>query len=664
MSTLYSRVLLPALMLGLLLAAVAALVLLGNRRIAPNETYPGDPDNPQTGNSPDGKSTPGASNGAFDPATRTLEEPPLNPKHIAICYLTRKGGTPFQAHVRFLPQTTPVEAMPGFEDVEDALRREGERLPPTVAVMDHYSETRADVLGVKTRTLASYRTYLNVHDGRILAYDLGITVGGVPMRYIGFLSRKGVKVETYRGTARVEHREVDAPRGTLIMPQELEFIHYVFVRKPDRKDPLMASFFVPELMNFVTLVARPMGLESRPFRGVNRECAKYEVRVFAGQAREGASSLQLLWFDVRENTLLQRIDYQDGVPHTEYPHCERVDFSALEGLQPLLIRPPADMPAPRALPYALDHEYRYMVHSRGKMIGRIRLKFSNHQADRLGPAGYLSDATVELNITDDQSQALQGMRRELAQTRYDTALMPVAYFAQGEEAGDALAEYKLEATYRDGLFSLHQHRDVRSSEGTEPQVLQVRSALDPLWGMPLERIDLDNEPPAIFQPRAQDVTSSRPLSAGTFLYDFNRVEHLIALASRLPLPQVPEGKKPADVAPVFQRAALFSIRRNQGAVALFSVRPEPRPERPQDDPELLSDLEEEGPPLCLATARCAALNCTLLLAPDGRLMQFSENYGSNEVIYTLDDPIMRRREANEKKLRGQEGPTLLRPPWF
>jgi len=660
MSSLYSRVLLPTLMLGLLLAAVAALVLLGNRRTSPNENNPGqiaDPNNPQPGAPPELHGTPGSSNGVHDPAAHVLEEPPLDPKRIAACYLTHKGGAPFQAQVRFLPQIAPVEAMPGFEDVEDALRREGQPLPPTVQVMDQYSETRADVLGVKTRTLVSYRTYLNALDGRILAYDLGITSGGVPTRYVGFLSRKGVTVETYRGMVRVDQREVDGPRGTLIMPQELEFMHYVFVRKPDRKDPLLASFFVPELMNFVTLAARPMGRESLPFRGVNRECAKYEVRVSAGQAREGASSLQMLWFDVRDNTLLQRIDYQDGVPHAEYPHSERVDFSALEGLQHLAIRPPADMPAPRALPFELDREQRFTVRARDKVIGRVRLKFSKHPADRSGPVGYLSDATVELSTES-------GMRRELAQTRYDTALVPFAYFAQGEEAGDALAAYKLEATYRDGKFTLRQQRDVRGSEGAEPQALQVHGALDPVWGMPLERIDLDSEPAAIFQPRAQDVTSSRLLSAGTFLYDFNRVEHLIALASRLPLTETPAGKKPEDVAPVFQRAALFSIRRNQGAVALIGVRPEPRPERPQDDPELLGDLEEEGPPLCVATARSAALNCTLLLAPDGRLMQFTENYGTNEVTYTLDDPIMRRREANEKKLRGQQGPTLLRPPWF
>jgi hypothetical protein len=39
-------------------------------------------------------------------------------------------------------------------------------------------------------------------------------------------------------------------------------------------------------------------------------------------------------------------------------------------------------------------------------------------------------------------------------------------------------------------------------------------------------------------------------------------------------------------------------------------------------------------------------------------------YGAHEIVFTLDDPIMQRREEKIRVLRGQEGPTLIRPPWY
>jgi hypothetical protein len=53
-----------------------------------------------------------------------------------------------------------------------------------------------------------------------------------------------------------------------------------------------------------------------------------------------------------------------------------------------------------------------------------------------------------------------------------------------------------------------------------------------------------------------------------------------------------------------------------------------------------------------------------LLAPDGRLLQFRGQYGSQEIVYTLDDPIMQRRAEHARRRPVQEGPVLIRPPWY
>jgi hypothetical protein len=33
-------------------------------------------------------------------------------------------------------------------------------------------------------------------------------------------------------------------------------------------------------------------------------------------------------------------------------------------------------------------------------------------------------------------------------------------------------------------------------------------------------------------------------------------------------------------------------------------------------------------------------------------------------VYALDDPIMRRRAERAKKQKLQEGPQIIRPPWW
>jgi len=39
-------------------------------------------------------------------------------------------------------------------------------------------------------------------------------------------------------------------------------------------------------------------------------------------------------------------------------------------------------------------------------------------------------------------------------------------------------------------------------------------------------------------------------------------------------------------------------------------------------------------------------------------------YGSSDVTYTLDDPVMRHRAAAAKRKQLQEGPRIIRPPWW
>ena len=53
-----------------------------------------------------------------------------------------------------------------------------------------------------------------------------------------------------------------------------------------------------------------------------------------------------------------------------------------------------------------------------------------------------------------------------------------------------------------------------------------------------------------------------------------------------------------------------------------------------------------------------------LLDASGRLLQWTTRCGTEEIVYTLDDPAMHRRERRGDRAPVQEGPLLIRPPWY
>lgn len=674
MSSNETRAFMPLAFAAALAVGVGAFIYYTTRTPSEVRTPTGDPANAKTGTAETASKTESVPSQTDPKVTPPIPAPPENRKP-AVCYLTRKSGTPYQSVQRFEPQRVAMQAVPGYADIDELYARQNKSLPPVVALVEQYSETTADVLGEKTRTLADYKAYLDPSDGRIIAFDLAVTAGGIPQRIVGRLSKNGAAVDMFRGGVRVDHKDVDFPGDTMILPLEMEFIHHSFTQNKGKKLAVgVQTFFVPEVLGFVSMVVTPAGTETIAHRGANHECAKYEVRVEAGRLAEGAFASQQMWFDTKDGALLKRVDFEEGAKADEMPVTERVDADALAGLQPLLIRPPENFPLANPFPYPLEKELVYHIKSRDVPIGTVRVRYSKRDADRTGPAGYQSTAFVEMNTGN-------GNRTEMAETRYDEKFQPIAYKLEGEEAGDAQARYRLLASFNQGRLRVTQRRDLSpmardipakpAEEEKEPAPvpIPVKAPVNGEWREPLRLVSLEEieeDPFAAIQQRRQNLDSERALSPGTFFYDFNRVEQLAMALFRLPLPPAakdapPEGKA---IPAAFQRAAFYAVRKSAGTLVNFVIRPEPRVRPAVDDPEVEQELLKEDVSLTVVTARGTLINGTLLLAPDGRLLQWTEKTGGNDVIFTLDDPIMRTRENNARILRGQEGPTIIRPPWY
>src|SRR5205085_10078084 len=114
----------------------------------------------------------------------------------------------------------------------------------------------------------------------------------------------------------------------------------------------------------------------------------------------------------------------------------------------------------------------------------------------------------------------------------------------------------------------------------------------------------------------------------------------------------------------FQKAALYLVRQNRCGVLLFEIRNEVKPKLTERQKRCLADEDLKEPPLFVASATAAMMPCRMLLTPDGRILELAMKYGSGDVSYTLDDPIMRRRAERARIQKLQEGPKLVRPPWF
>ena len=174
------------------------------------------------------------------------------------------------------------------------------------------------------------------------------------------------------------------------------------------------------------------------------------------------------------------------------------------------------------------------------------------------------------------------------------------------------------------------------------------------WDEPLRRISLPGEEEPVSEPanRVQNERFTRPLSRGTFVHDYHRIEHLAVALYRLPFPEPQTAKGPPTVAR--QRVALYAVRHNKSALAPFAVSIEPKPK----------DSEKESPDFYIAMTNSRLAPGRVLLDDKGRIIQWVTRYGTKEVVYTLDDPVMRKREKRAQFSPTQDGPMLLRPPWY
>jgi hypothetical protein len=584
-------------------------------------------------------------------------------RRIDSCYVTRSEGVTYQSVTYYQPVPAACAEAPGFPEVAAYLALQGRPLPRLLLRVDREGEMLCDNLGLRTRTVLSSRVYLHPQDGCALAYDVAMTEGGVPQRLRGYRTKVGAAVETYRGGERLDQNEIQLPPGVEIMPPTMDFVHLYFQKNKESRE-LKCSFFVPEMMGLVYMAAEPRGSEVLAHGGRMRDCARYEIRFGSTRALENVYTRQQVWFDREMGDLLKRVDFAPGPQGSQTQVTERVEAGAARTLQPLVMRPTALAEA--GFPYALDQELVYRVRMDDQELGSIRVRFSPQAADADGPAGYTARARVDLGT---RGEGQLSRRREEALTRWDSRFLPLSYSATGEEAVEAKADYSLRVSLAEGRMRMNLHRVIRALPGA-PAPKPVGKGDVPGqaagWKEPLAPVALKEEEslsPAQHGPMARDEEFERPLSPGVCLYDYHRVEHLAVVAYRLPRPAAGArtGEGPAALS---QQVAFYMVRQNQSGLVPFTVTLEPEVRAGEGEAEAIPEADEPLPRLLVAGSTHALLPCRMLLAPDGRLLEFVSLVGTHEVVYTLEDPIMRQRAERQRRKPPQEGPVLLRPPWY
>jgi len=594
---------------------------------------------------------------------------------------TRRGNAVYQALIRYEPEPVPVTDVPELTEVVQVLAAQGKQVPSQIARIDEETEMLVHNLGESLRAVTSYRAYVNPLDGHVLAYDLAQTNGGQAQRFIGRLTKQGVKVQIERGSQPVDTREVPFNSKGTFIPVEIELlVHQLYeANKATLKEgqPITFSIFVPGYMSTVMVLARPQGEEVISVGDATYDCARYEVQAVSAQAAEGTRASQQMWFDKRTGFLMKRVDVDPGLSAAERPVTERIGIdqvsNLLNKLDELKLPPPV---LPKGVfPYALDTDLHYTIRARDAEIGRLRLSFS--QAPKGSPGPFMSRAQIVLDTKGSK-------REESAITYYDADWQAINYQTKGEEIADVKADYRIGAEVAGNRLKLNLSRQVKElPPPPEKKEEPARPTDDPLakplqkdtpepadgWKDPLVRVPVSDED-AKAQEQEVDLTRSmsqtmeRAFLPGTCLYDFNRVEHLAAFAFRLPVPELPKPGEAAQDVRAYQNVGLISIRQNRSGVLQFEIKPEPKPVLTEKQKRRLDPRDREEPQLFIAQSTLALLPCRMLLTPDGRILELAVRFGSGEVIYTLDDPIMNRRAEKARKQKLQEGPRLLRPPWW
>ena len=631
-----------------------------------------------TGTSPEvaGDSRPAPDNQA-DPAStvyigRAYDGQPA--RAIQTVLTTRRRDATYQALVRYQPQEVLTTEIPGLSDVRQALAAEGKLLPSVIRRVDQETEMFVDNLGQSLHSLMSYTAYVNI-DGAVVAYDMAQTSGGQAERLVGHRTKKGAIIDIYRGGQRVDTNEVTFPNNKTFIPVEMELIPQWFETHPDaslRKEPVLFSLFMPEVMGFILLKAQPLPDQVIPIGNANWECQRYEVWTSSMQTNEGTKAHQIMWFDKQPNSgLLMRVeDIDPSLKPGEGPVTERRNADELshlhQSVEPVPVLPKHDFP------YPLNETLLYTVHTGEQDIGHVHIKFEPVSAEADPQAAFKATAIVDIGAVGNQ-------RHESSSTLFNKNWEAVNYTAIGQESSDVRTDYSVDAKVSGGQMSMSLQRHtvvpppmIRKPEPTEAPAApsaEDKEKTEELWPSgkdPLRRVlisdeDAKAEEDANAVPKDTHQQVTRPLTPGSFLFDHNRLEQLAALAHRLPLPDLTKKDAPHTI---YQKAGLCFVRQNRAGVVLFEISPEPQPqltERQKQREEAERSLE---PQLFVAKATSAMMPCQMLLAPDGRILELTLNFGAKEITYTLDDPIMRRRAERANREKMKQGPRLLRPDWW
>jgi len=581
------------------------------------------------------------------------------PKKVHTVLITRKSDTIYQGLVRYDPRAVAVTDAPGVSDLREYFAAGGAMLPPTLLLLEQETEVLLDNLNLPLRSITSSKLFLNPQNGHVVAYDIANTSGGQPQRFVGHLTRRGIHIEVFRGMEYVDQHDLPFVSRDTFIPYEMEFIHQWYSQNPEslkKQEAVKFSIFLPEVMSYVLLAAKPRGDQVIPIRDTNYECARYEVITASQQALDGMQAKQEMWFDKRSGLLQRREDFETSLAPGDAPVTERGLVEDLKRMSELQVRPPVLPEKP--LPYEMDRTYNYFVKTHDKDLGRIGIRFNKEAS------GLVATANVNL-----EGEGVAVSRTETAITRFDSKLMPVDYHADGSEKSDNLAKYAINAKLNAGRIELSVARDVDPNKAAQPApaVAPEVKKDEAGWDAPLKRVPLSDqeaqaEIAAAVQPRSMQQALSRTLSPGTFLYDFNRVEHLAAFAHRLPLPAEAKEGEPENVA--FQKVALFAVRQNRGGVVQFEVRAEPRPHLTERQKKRLAINPSNEPKLYIAACNSPIMPCRMLLTADGQVLEMTLKFGNNDVTYTLDHPIMQKRAERARKQEMQVGPIIVRPPWY
>ncbi len=632
-----------------------------------------------------------------DPPKQTGDVPVDSPSNVMIgkagfarkinaIFTTRKKAVVYQALVKYEPVDVPSDEVPGIKEILQYYGRQGRELPRTLKRVDQEMEMSSENLGVPLRFVASTKLYVNPDGGKVVAYDMAQTTGGQPQRMVGHLNKTGMAIEVYRGGTLDDKQEITFVRDTFI-PVEYSFIHQWYETPENRealkkREQVKFSIFVPESMAQVLLLVKPMDDQVIAVGDATYDCAHYEVITVSTQSASGLSAKQEMWFDKQTRVLMRRQDFDASMADAEAPVTDLEPYSRIEQLGRLSLLPVSAPATPNhGIDYLLDQDLDYTVKARGEPIGEVRVQFSKFEIGGKVPPFMPSKLSVKPTYFSTSRVRVDtggSLRNEIAVTLYDAKWKVIHYETHGEENTGVKLNYDIEAKIENETIRVHTHRDalleLKASAAYQGAIAsaEVGSQFtggddDRAWRDPLKRVPVSDDDAKSQEsdtgPRMLDHSWSRPFPDEIYISDFNRVEHLALVAAQISIPPLPE-KETDPVKLAYQKIALYLVRQNRCGVLLIETRPEPKPILTERQKKRRTNDELKEPPLYVANVTAAMMPCRMLLSGDGRVLELSMQYGSGDVTYTLDDPIMRHRDEAAKKRQLQEGPRLVRPPWW